>query len=51
MAKWKRWFIQFGIPLLAVYAFPWVFPNEFYIHLAQTFLITYVVIVGLNILV
>lgn len=43
--------LQLIIPLLIIYAFPWVFPNEFYIHLAQTFLIYYIVIVGLNILV
>lgn len=43
--------VQFGIPFALIYAFPWVFPNEFYIHLAQTFLITYIVIVGLNLLV
>lgn len=47
-----KWLIgHIGIPFALVYAFPWVFPNEFYIHLAQTFLITYIVIVGLNLLV
>lgn len=51
MDKIKWLLLNIGLPLAAVYAFPWVFPNEFYIHLAQTFLITYIVIVGLNILV
>jgi ABC-type branched-subunit amino acid transport system ATPase component/ABC-type branched-subunit amino acid transport system permease subunit len=39
------------LPFVIIYAFPWIFPNEFYIHLAQTFLIYYIIIVGLNILV
>jgi ABC-type branched-subunit amino acid transport system ATPase component/ABC-type branched-subunit amino acid transport system permease subunit len=47
-----KWLIgHIGIPFALIYAFPWVFPNEFYIHLAQTFLITYIVILGLNLLV
>jgi ABC-type branched-subunit amino acid transport system ATPase component/ABC-type branched-subunit amino acid transport system permease subunit len=51
MKNWKWYGIHLLLPVLVVYAFPWIFPNEFYVHLAQTFLITYVVIVGLNILV
>jgi ABC-type branched-subunit amino acid transport system ATPase component/ABC-type branched-subunit amino acid transport system permease subunit len=51
MKNWKWYGTHLLLPLLVVYAFPWVFPNEFYVHLGQTFLITYVVIVGLNILV
>ena len=51
MEKLKWTFTHIGLPVAILYAFPWVFPNEFYIHLAQTFLITYIVIVGLNILV
>ncbi|KIL35572.1 ABC transporter [Cohnella kolymensis] len=47
-----RWLIvQIGLPLAVIYAFPWVFNNGYYIHMAQTFLITYIVIVGLNLLV
>ncbi|WP_047150486.1 branched-chain amino acid ABC transporter ATP-binding protein/permease [Aneurinibacillus tyrosinisolvens] len=51
MNKWKWYVTNLILPLLVIYAFPWVFPNEFYVHLAQTFAITYLVIVGLNILV
>lgn len=47
--KWLL--IHIIIPFALIFFFPWVFPNEFYIHLAQTFLITYIVIMGLNILV
>jgi ABC-type branched-subunit amino acid transport system ATPase component/ABC-type branched-subunit amino acid transport system permease subunit len=48
-AKW--WIYQIVIPLVLLYAFPWIFNNAHTIHVAQTFLITYIVIVGLNILV
>lgn len=48
-AKW--WIYQIGIPLALLYAFPWIFNNSHTIHVAQTFLITYIVIVGLNLLV
>ncbi len=52
MMRTLRWLlIHIGIPFAVVYSFPWIFPNEFYIHLAQTFLITYIVILGLNLLV
>lgn len=51
MKKWKWAITNFLLPLLVIYAFPWVFPNEFYVHMAQSFAITYIVIVGLNILV
>lgn len=50
--KNSKWIlIHIALPFAIVYLFPWVFPNEYYIHLVQTFLITYIVIVGLNILV
>jgi ABC-type branched-subunit amino acid transport system ATPase component/ABC-type branched-subunit amino acid transport system permease subunit len=48
-AKW--WIYQIVFPLVLLYAFPWIFNNAHTIHVAQTFLITYIVIVGLNILV
>ena len=51
MTKAKWWIYQIGIPLVLLYAFPWVFNNAHTIHVAQTFLITYIVIVGLNLLV
>ena len=51
MIKAKWWIYQIGIPLVLLYAFPWVFNNAHTIHVAQTFLITYIVIVGLNLLV
>ena len=51
MEKAKFWIYQIGIPLVLLYAFPWIFNNAHVIHVAQTFLITYIVIVGLNLLV
>lgn len=51
MKSLKWLIIQIGLPLAIIYMFPWVFNNGFYIHLAQSFLITYIVIVGLNLLV
>jgi ABC-type branched-subunit amino acid transport system ATPase component/ABC-type branched-subunit amino acid transport system permease subunit len=51
MVKAKWWIYQIGIPLVLLYAFPWFFNNAHTIHVAQTFLITYIVIVGLNLLV
>ena len=51
MIKAKWWIYQIGIPLVLLYAFPWIFNNAHTIHVAQTFLITYIVIVGLNLLV
>ncbi|WP_262177073.1 ABC transporter permease subunit [Saccharococcus sp. Marseille-Q5394] len=51
MTKAKWWIYQIGIPLVLLYAFPWVFNNAHTIHVAQSFLITYIVIVGLNLLV
>ena len=51
MIKAKWWIYQIGIPLVLLYAFPWFFNNAHTIHVAQTFLITYIVIVGLNLLV
>ena len=51
MTKAKWWIYHIGIPLVLLYAFPWVFNNAHTIHVAQSFLITYIVIVGLNLLV
>ncbi len=51
MIKAKWWIYQIVIPLVLLYAFPWVFNNAHTIHVAQSFLITYIVIVGLNLLV
>jgi ABC-type branched-subunit amino acid transport system ATPase component/ABC-type branched-subunit amino acid transport system permease subunit len=51
MRNWKWPLVNIALPIAVIYGFPWVFPNDFYIHLAQTFLITYIVIVGLNLLV
>ena len=51
MIKAKWWIYQIVIPLVLLYVFPWVFNNAHTIHVAQTFLITYIVIVGLNLLV
>ena len=51
MTKAKWWIYQIGIPLVLLYAFPWIFNNAHTIHVAQSFLITYIVIVGLNLLV
>ncbi|WP_139488577.1 branched-chain amino acid ABC transporter ATP-binding protein/permease [Brevibacillus dissolubilis] len=46
----KKWMIYAAIGL-ALYAVPWIFPNSYYIHMAQGFLYTYIVVVGLNFLV
>ncbi|WP_438311640.1 branched-chain amino acid ABC transporter ATP-binding protein/permease [Sporosarcina sp. FA9] len=51
MIKAKWWIYQIGIPLVLLFAFPWIFNNAHTIHVAQTFLITYIVILGLNLLV
>lgn len=51
MKTLKWWILQIGLPFAIIFALPYVFPNDFYIHVAQTFLITYIVLVGLNILV
>lgn len=51
MTKAKWWIYQIGIPLILLYAFPWFFNNAHTIHVAQSFIITYIVIVGLNLLV
>src|SRR3954453_4223763 len=51
MIKAKWWIYQICIPLVLLYAFPWIFNNAHTIHVAQSFLITYIVIVGLNLLV
>jgi ABC-type branched-subunit amino acid transport system ATPase component/ABC-type branched-subunit amino acid transport system permease subunit len=50
--KTLRWLLlQMALPLALIFAFPLLFNNGFYIHMGQTFLITYIVIVGLNLLV
>ncbi|USG68004.1 branched-chain amino acid ABC transporter ATP-binding protein/permease [Brevibacillus ruminantium] len=36
---------------VALYFFPWLFPNSYYVHMAQGFLYTYIVVAGLNLLV
>ncbi|MEJ8548335.1 ABC transporter permease subunit [Brevibacillus borstelensis] len=46
----KKWLLYLLIAL-ALYAFPWVFPSSYYVHLAQGFLYTYIVVAGLNLLV
>lgn len=46
----KKWLIYLAIGL-GLFAFPWVFPSSYYVHLAQGFLYTYIVVVGLNLLV
>jgi branched-chain amino acid transport system permease protein len=46
----KKWGIYAAIGA-ALYLFPWIFPNSYLIHLAQGFLYTYIVVVGLNLLV
>jgi ABC-type branched-subunit amino acid transport system ATPase component/ABC-type branched-subunit amino acid transport system permease subunit len=46
----KKWLI-YGLIGVALFAFPWVFPSSYYVHLAQGFLYTYIVVVGLNLLV
>jgi len=46
----KKWIIYAAIAVI-LYAFPWIFPNSFFVHLAQGFLYTYMVVVGLNLLV
>ncbi len=46
----KKWLI-YGLIGVALFAFPWVFPSSYFVHLAQGFLYTYIVVVGLNLLV
>ncbi|UFJ42200.1 branched-chain amino acid ABC transporter ATP-binding protein/permease [Brevibacillus humidisoli] len=46
----KKWLLYVLIGLI-LYAFPWIFPNSYLVHLAQGFLYTYIVVVGLNLLV
>jgi ABC-type branched-subunit amino acid transport system ATPase component/ABC-type branched-subunit amino acid transport system permease subunit len=47
----KWWILQIGLPFAFIFFIPYVLPNEFFIHVAQSFLITYIVLVGLNLLV
>ena len=51
MSKAKWWIYYIVIPLIILYAFPWIFNNGHIIHVAQTFIIMYIVVVGLNLLV
>jgi ABC-type branched-subunit amino acid transport system ATPase component/ABC-type branched-subunit amino acid transport system permease subunit len=46
----KKWLI-YGLIGVALFAFPWVLPSSYYVHMAQGFLYTYIVVVGLNLLV
>jgi len=46
----KKWLIYAPIGA-ALFAFPWVFPSSYFVHMAQGFLYTYIVVVGLNLLV
>ncbi|WP_126426524.1 ABC transporter permease subunit [Brevibacillus marinus] len=46
----KKWLIYVLIGLV-LYAFPWVLPSSYFVHMAQGFLYTYIVLVGLNLLV
>ncbi len=46
----KKWLI-YGAVGAGLFAFPWVFPNSYYVHMAQGFLYTYIVVLSLNLLV
>lgn len=46
----KKWLV-YAVIGAALFAFPWIFPSSYYVHLAQGFLYTYIVVVGLNLLV
>ncbi|MGC5324032.1 ABC transporter permease subunit [Brevibacillus sp. SYSU BS000544] len=46
----KKWLIYLLIGV-GLFLFPWIFPSSYYVHLAQGFLYTYIVVVGLNLLV
>lgn len=46
----KKWLLYATIAV-ALYFFPWLFPSSYYVHLAQGFLYTYIVVAGLNLLV
>lgn len=51
MDRWIRFFTHFLVPLAFICSFPWFFPYDYAIQLGQIFAITYIIIVGLNILV
>lgn len=51
MERWIRFATHFAVPVVFVFSFPWFFPYENVVHLAQTFAITFIVIAGLNLLV
>lgn len=51
MDRWIRFFTHFLVPIVFVCSFPWFFPFENAIQLGQIFAISYIVIVGLNVLV
>lgn len=51
MERWIRMSTHLFFPIAFVYSLPWFFPFESVIHLAQTFAMTYIVMVGLNLLV
>lgn len=46
----KKW-LMYLLITIGVFAFPWIFPSSYILHLAQGFLYTYMVVVGLNLLV
>ncbi|MCF6092579.1 branched-chain amino acid ABC transporter ATP-binding protein/permease [Microaerobacter geothermalis] len=46
----KKW-ITYGTAAIFIYLLPWLIPNSFFIHVAQGFAYTYLVILGLNLLV
>lgn len=47
MNKW----LLYALVGAALYMFPWIFPSSYYVHMAQGFLYTYIVVAGLNLLV
>jgi ABC-type branched-subunit amino acid transport system permease subunit len=49
--RWIRFFTHFLVPIVFVCSFPWFFPFENAIQLGQVFAISYIIIVGLNMLV
>jgi ABC-type branched-subunit amino acid transport system ATPase component/ABC-type branched-subunit amino acid transport system permease subunit len=46
----KKWLI-YALIGVGLFAFPWLFPSSYFVHMAQGFLYTYIVVVGLNLLV
>ncbi|MBO8162529.1 MAG: branched-chain amino acid ABC transporter ATP-binding protein/permease [Brevibacillus sp.] len=46
----RKWLI-YALLAILLYAFPWLIPSSYFVHMAQGFLYTYIVVVGLNLLV